>query len=60
VGDPDAHTTFWVRWEDAERLAPHALGEEAGYYPPRWRVSGWPEGEELERLREAGTDTPGA
>jgi hypothetical protein len=54
LADAETKTSLWVRWEDAERLAPTALRIEPGYFPPRWRVSGWPQGVELEQLRAAG------
>ena len=51
LADAETKTSLWVPWEDAERLAPTALRIEPGYFPPRWRVSGWPQGSELEQLR---------
>ncbi|HET7486368.1 MAG TPA: hypothetical protein VFJ85_00465 [Acidimicrobiales bacterium] len=57
--DNEADTTFWVRWEDAERIVPGALCQDAGYYPARWRVAGWPEGSALEELRAVAVPAPG-
>lgn len=53
LGDTEAGTSFWVRWEDAVDIAGPDLREEHGCYPPRWRVTGWPTGgavAELQRL----------
>jgi hypothetical protein len=40
-----------VGFDDALRHASHALHEEAGYDPPRWRHHGWPDDNTLALLR---------
>jgi hypothetical protein len=59
MGDNDTKDMFWVRWEDAERLAPGAMRAEGGYYPMRWRVHGWPAASVLTTLRAAAVSAPG-
>jgi hypothetical protein len=53
---PDAH--FTVTWDDALRLAGHALHEEADHDPPRWRHRGWPDNDTLALLRAHAVPLP--
>lgn len=56
LGDLELRTNLWVPWEDAERLAHHAMRPEVGYYPPRWRVTGWPDAQVLSELQHCAVD----
>lgn len=58
MAESDSEAPWWVRWDDAVRLAPAALTPEA-YDPPRWRESGWPEPAVLDALRAVAVNTPG-
>jgi hypothetical protein len=49
---------FFVKWDDAFRLAGDALQEEAGYDPPRWRHHGWPDDVTLASLRANAVPLP--
>lgn len=49
---------FAVRWDDALRLAAHALSEDPDYDPPRWRYHGWPDANTLAELRAHATPIP--
>ncbi len=53
-GDDDE--VVWVRWDDAVRLAGDALRQEPGYYPPRWRVRGWPAADQVAQLSQLAVD----
>ncbi len=58
-GDNDQpYAQFTVTWEDAFRLAGHALQEEADYDPPRWRHRGWPDDDTLALLRANAVPLP--
>lgn len=59
LGDTEEGTSFWVRWEDAERLAPKGLRLDPDYHPPRWQTSGWPDDGELTCLRAVAIDIGG-
>jgi hypothetical protein len=54
--DPGAQ--FAVRWDDALRVAGHALQEEPSYDPPRWRHRGWPDDSTLALLKANAVPLP--
>jgi hypothetical protein len=56
LGDSDTSEWIKVRWEDIEVVAPGALVEEPGYYPPRWRGGHWPPESVVQGLRELGEE----
>lgn len=49
---------FAVTWDDAFRLAGHALREEPEHDPPRWRHHGWPDKDTLASLRAHAVPLP--
>jgi hypothetical protein len=49
---------FAVRWDDALRVAGHALHEEPSYDPPRWRHRGWPDDSTLALLKATAVPLP--
>lgn len=42
-----------VPWRALFQIAGHLLTQETDLNPPRWRTQGWPDGEALNRLRQA-------
>jgi hypothetical protein len=54
--DPGAQ--FAVGWDDALRIAGHALQEEPSCDPPRWRHHGWPDDGTLALLRASAMPLP--
>jgi hypothetical protein len=58
LGDTDTATSICVRWEDIEVVAARCLHPELGYFPPRWRVNGWPETSVMEALSLLAVDLP--
>lgn len=54
--ESESDPPFNVRWEHAANLAGDALMEEPGYYPPRWRVRGWPPDHVVAQLRSMAVD----